>query len=297
MTLNSQSLAERLEELANQFMDSPENSNGHPAVPEKAFASPLIGYAGAADPIWESFKTSVDPQYLTPAAAFSALYPDSPLVLEDLSVMVFVLPQTRLTMKDQNQAKDIVSERWARSRVSHQRVVDGLALHLKNSLEAMGIEAAVPDHLPQWKVFPSDAFQLTSMWSHRHAGFAAGLGTFGLCDGLITPIGKAHRMGSVIVNHPLPATPRDYGIDQFQKYCLFFNSGTCGLCIKRCPAGAITEQGHNKARCSDFLKASAPYIESRWPEIAGGYGCGLCQSKVPCAAGIPAVPAKAACSC
>ena len=31
-----------------------------------------------------------------------------------------------------------------------------------------------------------------------HAAHAAGLGTFGLCDGLITPIGKAIRVGSVV---------------------------------------------------------------------------------------------------
>jgi epoxyqueuosine reductase QueG len=299
MSLESENLAVRLEELASQFMVGSDNFNGCPATHEKAFGAPIFGYAQGSDSIWGTFKKSVDLDYLTPLEAFKSAYPDSPVVLERLSVMVFVLPQTEKTMKEQNKATKILSEGWARSRGSHQRVVDGLALHLKENLNLMGILSVVPDHLEDWKVFPSASYQLTSKWSHRHAGFAAGLGTFGLCDGLITKIGKAHRMGSIIVNHPLPITVRDYEIDDYQKYCLYFNSGTCGLCIKRCPAGAITAQGHNKHLCSDFLKTSIPYIEANWPDMAGTYGCGLCQSKVPCATRIPPVRVskKAAAAC
>jgi epoxyqueuosine reductase QueG len=289
MSFDPLNLAKKLEDLANEFMDSPENSNGNPAVLEKAFSNPIFGYAQGADSIWGTFKNSVDPNYMTPREVFNLAYPENSAG-DNLSVMVFVLPQTSQTMKDQNKATDILSERWARSRGSHKRVVDGLASHLKTNLDSLGIMSVIPDHLAEWKTFTSASFQLTSSWSHRHAGFAAGLGTFGLCDGLITKIGKAHRMGSLIIDHPLPVTPRDYEIDDYNKYCLYFNSNTCGQCIKRCPVGAITDKGHNKTLCWKFLKASIPYVATNWPEAAGAYGCGLCQSKVPCATKIPPLP-------
>ena len=43
----------------------------------------------------------------------------------------------------------------------------------------------------------SEKYGMASCWSERHAAFVSGLGTFGLCDGLITPVGKAMRCGSV----------------------------------------------------------------------------------------------------
>ena len=42
----------------------------------------------------------------------------------------------------------------------------------------------------------------------RHAAHAAGLGTFGLCDGLITAKGKAMRAGSVVARIAVAQTPR-----------------------------------------------------------------------------------------
>jgi epoxyqueuosine reductase QueG len=49
-----------------------------------------------------------------------------------------------------------------------------------------------------------------SSWSERHAAHAAGLGTFGLCDGLITPKGKAMRAGSVVAKIQVEPSIRFY---------------------------------------------------------------------------------------
>jgi epoxyqueuosine reductase QueG len=234
---------------------------------------------------------AVDAECLSPLAAFLSLYPQGAQA-QDLYVMVLVLPQTVKTIKEQNKTTYWPGEGWARSRAAHDKAVHGLARHLQSFLEAKGIEAVVPDLTPTWRTKPSSAYQITSLWSHRHAGFMAGLGTFGLCDGLITKVGKAHRMTSLVVRNPLPVTPRSYADHDFRRDCLWFNSGSCGLCVKRCPAGAITESGHDKLKCSDFLKASTPYIETHWPDLKGAYACGLCQSHVPCAVRTPKVLAK-----
>ena len=125
---------------------------------------------------------------------------------------------------------------------------------------------------------------IASNWSERHAAYAAGLGTFSLNDGLITERGIAHRIGSVITDLPLLPTPRLFG--DHRQHCLWHREQTCGLCVGRCPAGAITLDGHDKEKCRDYVYGAVP-------EAVGGIygvvqtGCGLCQTRVPCEAMVP----------
>jgi epoxyqueuosine reductase QueG len=62
--------------------------------------------------------------------------------------------------------------------------------------------------------------------------------------------------------------------------------GTCGACIKRCPVQSIGQSVHerNKDACH---KHAYQFISQRGRELFGWegvYGCGLCQSGVPCEA-------------
>jgi epoxyqueuosine reductase QueG len=130
----------------------------------------------------------------------------------------------------------------------------------------------------------SERFGHASTWSERHIAYASGLGTFGLSDGLITPRGQAMRCGSVVARIQLPPTPRPY--KDHRAYCLFFSQGRCGECVFRCPVGAITQAGHDKAACQKYLRGTlAEYVESYFG--FEGYACGLCQSNVPCESKIP----------
>ena len=144
--------------------------------------------------------------------------------------------------------------------------------------------------VPNWTIVKSERFSYASSWSERHAAHAAGLGTFGLCDGLITAKGKAMRAGSVVAKISLEPTPRPYA--DHRAYCLFFADGTCGKCIDRCPVRAITEAGHDKEKCRQHLARSRAYVEKTYK--FEGYGCGLCQVGVPCEAGIPVKAAREA---
>jgi epoxyqueuosine reductase QueG len=150
-------------------------------------------------------------------------------------------------------------------------------------LNAQGRLAVAPQLSPQWARVDSAQFVYSSTWSERHAAYAAGLGTFGLCDGLITPAGKAVRIGSVVARIPLPPTQRPY--THPRAYCSFFADGSCGECIARCPAGALAVTGHNKRKCSDYVSATRPYVRAQFG--FEGYGCGLCQTDVPCESAIP----------
>jgi ferredoxin len=291
VSLSPEILAARLESEAREFLAGPGNYNGRLDNPqERAFGEPIFGYALGSDPIWATFKKAVDLTCLTPAEAFSEAYPEAAQTAPGLWVMVFVLPQTAITMREHNRAVQWPSEGWARSRAHHGDAVDGLTRCLLKALKSLEIRAVAPDLEPSFKTIQSPAFQIASTWSHRHAGFAAGLGTFGLCDGLITRVGKAHRMGSLVVNHPLPITARTYRDDDYRRDCLWFNSGVCGRCVDRCPAGAITYNGRDKAKCASYLKTTMEPIAANWPDLAGAYACGLCQSRVPCAVRRPKAP-------
>ena len=94
------------------------------------------------------------------------------------------------------------------------------------------------------------------------------------------------RSGSVIVDAFIEPTPRTY--ENHNEYCLFLNNGTCGKCIERCPIGAITEKGHNKIVCQKYVNMTRQFV----PRYYGfkGYGCGFCQTGVPCESGIPKKP-------
>ncbi|MFX0072321.1 MAG: epoxyqueuosine reductase, partial [Candidatus Hermodarchaeota archaeon] len=59
-----------------------------------------------------------------------------------------------------------------------------------------------------------------------------------------------------------------------------------GVCIERCPIGAITyETRHDKQKCSQHVMNSIPYIKDHFG--INIYACGLCQVAVPCENGIP----------
>ena len=117
--------------------------------------------------------------------------------------------------------------------------------------------------------------------------FSANLGSFGLSDGLITAAGKGHRVGSVVVDHALNSPQRT---EEVYRDCLSHRELGCRTCIKRCPADAISEAGHDKARCMEFVMKSIPVVKEEYGIDI--YGCGLCQTGVPCEEGIPKAEPK-----
>ncbi len=57
-----------------------------------------------------------------------------------------------------------------------------------------------------WERKKSDRFVFAPNGSERRATHAPVLGSFGLCDGLIVPVGQAMRRGSVIAYIRISAT-------------------------------------------------------------------------------------------
>ena len=277
-----------LTHMAETFMKGPENDIHLPGTNEPAFDIPLVAFAAGDDPIWNDYKEHVGAYHWTPLEAFSLAYPDQKAAAADLVVMSWVLPQTDLTRRDNRKQKDRPAERWARSRIFGEELVnEGLRKYMVTALREKGIPAVAPQLMSEWREVACEKRVFASSWSERHAAHAAGLGTFGLCDGLITPVGKAMRTGSVVMRLAVPVSARSY--THHREYCLFYNSGTCGVCIRRCPAGALSTKGHDKIKCREYIRGvTAPFVETTWH--FKGYGCGFCQVGVPCEKSIPSRP-------
>jgi epoxyqueuosine reductase len=282
------SLSAWVEESIKGFVKSPENSL-HNEANEPAWETPLVAFSRGDDPLYDQIKASIGPFYWTPIDIFLQSFPDLRITSDQLTVIAWVLPQTKATKADNRKETRFGSERWVRSRKFGEEFNNRLRAHLVTLLTDAGYEAVAPQNSPLWGMKMSERFGLSSTWSERHAAYVSGLGTFGLCDGLITPAGKAMRCGSVVARFSTLATARPYSGPH--EYCLYLTDGSCGKCITRCPAGAITTQGHDKAKCRTYLEE---VIVSHAKEEfhLEAYGCGLCQTKVPCESRIPAPKRK-----
>ena len=214
------------------------------------------------DPLYPEYKKYVGPFHWTPLELFKLTFPSLKVTADQLTVISWILPHMETTKADLRREKVNPPESWARARIFGEEANVKLRKHVVATLGEAGIEAVAPMLSPQWARKESEQYVFASTWSERHAAYAAGLGTFGLCDGLITPRGKAMRCGSVVARIKVPATKRPY--QDHHAYCLFFSKGTCGKCIQRCPADAITKAGHDKKKCISYLQKTADYVKSQF---------------------------------
>jgi epoxyqueuosine reductase len=252
---------------------------------EKAFDAPLVGFSNGADPLFEQYVSHIGDFYLTPLDIFNKSFPREKTVAPgDLTVISWVLPSTTRTRNDQAAEVKRPCERWVMVRHYGELFNESLRRSLVARLCEAGIQSVAPVLEPFWSQSDTGPYAPCSNWSERHAAYAAGLGTFGLCDGLITPVGKAMRTGSVVARVVIPPSERPY--TDRHAYCLHYSHGTCGKCILRCPVKAIGESGHDKQTCMR-------YTTQKMREYAlDTYGisvsvCGICQSGIPCTAHIP----------
>ena len=273
-----------IEQIIDNFIKTSPKNTMTMEPDEPSWDRALVGFSSGSDPVFESFKEHVGEFHYTPEEIFNLEYPKHPAKPEELTVINYILPHRDATKKD-NRAEDFYpADRWVMARFPGEAFNEALRRHLAESLSQIGIDALAPTLSSHWKIEMSPKFSYASRWSERHAAYASGLGTFGLCDGLITPVGKAHRAGSVIARLQLEPTPRPY--DNHRAYCLYFFDGSCRSCDKRCPVDAMIEDRHDKKICWDHAGGTCgEYVKEKFN--FDGYGCGLCQTKVPCESGIP----------
>ncbi len=241
---------------------------------------PIMGVAAGDDSYYDFLKEHIGAFHWSPAETFALKYGEAPEA-DNLRVLSVIFPQREETKALQAKENKYPCANWAVSRGEWNALVLEFGKKAEKALEEIGIRAVCIDTRKELAFENSDDWGRAASWSHRHSAFAAGMGTFGLSDGFITERGMAVRITTIILEADLDVTPR--GDRGHYDWCLYFKSGICGACIRRCPKRAISEKGHDKEKCAAYLKEcfehwSEEIDTSRYMEV----GCGLCQSKIPC---------------
>ena len=273
--------------ITDKILHHPENGMEYPFYDEPIFDAPLVGFVHGNDPIFDQYKEIIGSHHFTPfeimkwQAENNGVRPPAP---EDLSVVSFVMPITRNTKKDNAAAMDWPAERWAQTRLLGEIFSQTIVREIVTDLMGQGILAIAPDVTPMFNKQRYPKVGWASPWSHRHIAYAAGLGTFGVQDFLITEKGCAHRLASFVVN--LKLAPNHTRPDDIHAYCLHYQGKKCLKCATRCPVDAITaENAHDKEICYQRVAQSLKYCNKNYHIFI--YGCGLCAMGVPCESGIP----------
>ncbi|NLF80316.1 MAG: 4Fe-4S ferredoxin [Clostridia bacterium] len=278
---------EQIIALAQESLDESRLNNfsaiGYPK--EKIWAGLDAGFAAGDDPLFAFCRRDIGDFYWSPAEAFRQIYPESRAGDSDLTVLSLCFYMAAPIKKEQNEQKDRPGLRWGYARNSWEPLIQDFSRRLTDKLSISGLRAAAVDLAPDLAWQESPKYGKAANWSQRHTAYIAGLGTFGLCDGLIGRHGKAARYTSVILETVLEPDKRPY--KHYTDWCLFYQNGSCGVCRQVCPAGAIGEQGHDKDKCSAYLLKICEDFDHPALTPRRSSWCGLCQGRVPCQNGIP----------
>lgn len=280
-----------LEQLIKNFINENEQNRRTQLDHRAYWDEPLVGFASGMDPLFSEYKTIIGSFHLTPREIIMAALKEKGKGLllsemEQISVISWILPTAEDTRKSNRKEEQFPSKLWAYTRDFGEACNGALKKHVVGFLEDLGHVAVAPTLLTSFQYSRNEKVGWASPWSERHVAYACGLGTFSLNDGLITPKGIAVRIGSVVTLLKLTSSEKKYR--HYKENCLQFRNEKCGKCIPRCPAGAITEKGHDKDKCREYIN-SEPMKAKR-----SEYGlqnpppaCGLCQTRVPCEFEIP----------
>jgi epoxyqueuosine reductase len=245
---------------------------------QSIFDRPLIGYAPGDDAIFTQYKTLIGPNHLTPREALALSVSKEPEDLRDtVSLISWILPITAKTRQSNRLETIYPSLHWVYTRWYGEQFNDALHNHVVKTLHEKGYLATAPALQPFFKRMYNEKGAYSN-FSLRHMAFAAGHGTFSLSDGFITEKGMAMRCGAVVTDLALPVSKRT-ATGPYSN-CLAYVGVRCTACIKRCPAAAISEKGHDKLKCEAYMANQFDGMRKKLK--VGITGCGLCQTKVPC---------------
>ncbi len=267
--------------IANLVKNDPGNSMENKFPGEKIYQSALVGFVAGCDSLFIEYKKIIGPFHLTPAEAMAMAARSQGVKAppaDQIGVVSFILPFADPIVKSNAAENRWCSSRWAQARLLGGLFTQKVQMALITELARYGILAAAPDLMPEFKASKNTPVGYASNWSFRHLAFAAGLGSFGMSDLFISAKGTAHRCGAVVV--ALPLKPDRDQAPHYRHHCLHHQTGACLDCARRCPVGAISDQGHDKNRCSKNVISSWPRNQFKYQ--INIYGCGLCSTRTPC---------------
>lgn len=196
-------------------------------------------------------------------------------------ILTYFLPFTK-DVGENNADGVVASQEWADIYNKTNAIIGEINIQLKELIEAAGSNAAIAPG-----GFDTDS--LVSTWSVRHIAEAAGLGTFGVNNMLITEVGSMGRFGSVVTS--LRKEDVADGVVEGEivegkiveerisykkiERCLYKSQKKCLACVKRCPTGALTAESFDRKKCYESCLVGE---RERGADV-----CGKCAVMIPCA--------------
>ncbi|SDM29295.1 epoxyqueuosine reductase [Halarsenatibacter silvermanii] len=217
---------------------------------------PLMAAASAQDDYFPRLKEVVIEDHMLPRDLLAGAE----------TVICYFLPFAA-EIPASNIGGDLPSRAWAQACSETNSLIGHLNEKLKQEIEARGGRANFAAATGNFY-----RAELVSSWSHKHAAFIAGLGTFGRHHMLITESGCAGRIGSLVTDLKMKVDSRPES-----EFCLDRAGKECRECVENCEFSALTAEGLNKEACYQVLKNNADYFNS--DELKS---CGKCAVNLPC---------------
>jgi epoxyqueuosine reductase QueG len=233
--------------------------------------TPIFSFADADNPKFSLLKEKIGSFYNLP----------SDLLPEARTVIIYFLPYDEDTMES-NVGGGQRSLEWDVAYFDTNNLIGKINEELKEMLNSGGYKVGMTEATIPLK--EGEEYPVVSNWSHRHAAWVAGMGTFGINNMLITKEGCCGRFGSLVTDLYIEPTP-----ELEEEYCLYKKDGSCGLCADNCPSDCFAETDYgdivcDKNICNSFLL----YGTSPLPESPGdGHTCGKCLCGIPCSTSAP----------
>ena len=242
---------------------------------QTAFASPVVGFADASSDYIKNIRKVTNEKHAFP----QDILPDASLIIS------YYIPFTRELAKTNDSKADCTdkesgfehcSDKWARAYIELNTLMADMNTALAELVRSKGYNAAIVTDATKF-----DSELLMSYWSQRHIAYAAGLGTFGMNNMLISKKGCCGRYNSVVTAIPTSVISPDAPLSE--ERCLFKRNGTCGVCMRRCPVHALDVNVENrKAPLFNRAGCYGSCLENA-AKYPGADVCGKCVTAAACA--------------
>ena len=222
------------------------------------------------DPILATAAADERFQILPEIAASNHMLPQE-LLPTCRTVIVFFIPFTPELTQGNIQGK-FASDDWGRALSLTNDLIQDISEFIRDSLRDEGFASELTP-----ATYNFDPESLTARWSHKHLAHIAGLGRFGINAQMITPLGCAGRLGSLVTeaalgNHPLVVN---------ENLCLHRAGGECLKCRDNCPVQAVTLEGVHRQTCNQRLQVNRKQLAAKGMaedlEV-----CAKCVAGMPC---------------
>ncbi len=224
------------------------------------FGTPIISYVSVHHPLFMHFFESG-----------RSLHPKQ-IYRPGNTAIVFFLPYDEKVAKS-NLGGEMPSKEWTNAYFDSMKLCMTLNRIISDTLDEVG-RLHSPANIPtdwQEEVFREE-------WSQKLAGFAAGLGRFGIAGSFHTEVGFAGRLSTVLVDADYAILDEDEiatldlenvlpYIDSDSKYLGAEDVRVSQNAIDSCPANAISSIGIDKAKCQQHCKKINKVTPS--PEVCG----------------------------